>query len=153
MSSAAEQLKRVGIDYRQEFDFKEADRRREAARHAARVAFAKPIGSDPLEDDDLDENAKQDETIIEHQREREKWKAKLTELDYRERIGELIPADDVDKEWDSIARLVKDTLLNWPPRIAEQLARETDRRKVQDMLEQEIYNVLELLASSVEQAA
>ena len=43
--AAAEQLKRVGIDYLQPFDFAEADKRRAAARHADREAFATPIYS------------------------------------------------------------------------------------------------------------
>lgn len=151
--AAAEQLRRVGIDYFHEFDFKEADRRREAARHAARIAFAAPIGTDPTADDELGDDAKKDETILAYQREREKWKAKLTELDYQERIGEVVSAEDVDREWFELARLVRDSMLNIPARLADQLAHETDQRKVHDMLEQEIYRALEGISTKTEQSA
>lgn len=150
MSSAAEQLKRIGIDYHHEFDFLEADRRREAARHAARSAFAKPIPIDPMSEEEIDPETRKHPTFIESQAEREKFRAKLTELEYQERVGELIPAKIVDEEWSRLARLVRDSMLNIPARIADQLAHETDRRKVQDLLEQEICQALETLSGQVE---
>lgn len=152
MSSAAEQLKRIGIDYHHEFDFLEADRRREAARHAARTAFAKPIPKDPMSEEEIDPETRKHPTFIESQAERERFRAKLTELEYLERIGKLILAEDVDREWFRLGRLVRDTMLNIPARIAADLAHETDHRKVQDMLEREIYQALETLSDEGEQA-
>ncbi|WP_413933391.1 hypothetical protein [Nitrospira sp. BLG_1] len=150
MSSAAEQLKRIGIDYHQEFDFLEADRRREAARHAARSAFAHPIPADPMSDEEVDPETKKHPTFIESQAERERFRAKLTELEYLERIKKLIPAEEVDREWFRLGRLVRDTMLNIPARIAADLAHETDHRKVQDLLEREIYQALETLSGEGE---
>jgi len=151
--AAAEQLQRVGVDYSHEFDFKDADSRRAASRHASRLAFAAPIGTDPIGEEGLGDEAKNDQTILAYQREREKWKAKLTELDYQERIGDVVAAADVDREWFELARLVRDSMLNLPARLADQLAHETDQRKVHDLLEQEIYRALEGILTKAESIA
>lgn len=151
--AAADQLERVGIDYLQPFDFAEADKRREAARHADRVAFAKPIYSSNEDNDAVDPETKKDPKFIESQARREMFKANLTELEYLKQVGKLIPADQVDREWFELARLVRDTLLTIPARIADQLAREADQRKVQDLLEQELYQALEAIAENDRQAA
>lgn len=134
----------------QPFDFADADRRREAARHADREAFSKPINVSNEEEEPVDPETKKDPKFIESQARREMFKAKLTELEYQERVGELIPAKIVDDEWFRLARLVRDSMLNIPARIADQLAHETDQRKVQDLLEQEIYQALEALSGQEE---
>lgn len=150
--AAADQLRRVGIDYLQPFDFAEADKRREAARHADREAFATPIYNSNT-DDEVDPETKKNPKFIESQARREMFKANLTELEYLEQVGKLIPAEEVDREWFELARLVRDTMLNIPARIADQLAHETDQRKVQDLLEAEIYQALESIAVKEDQAA
>ncbi len=150
LSSAAEQLKRVGVDYSQPFDFGDADRRRAAARHADRAAFATPIYDPNGDDEPVDEETKKNPKFIESQARREMFKANLTELEYLEQVGMLIPAEQVDREWFELARLVRDTMLNIPARIADQLAQETDQRKVQDMLEAEIYQALESIVDNGE---
>lgn len=151
--AAADQLERVGIDYLQPFDFSEADKRREAARHADRAAFATPIYNTNADEDPVDPETKKDPKFIASQARREMFRAKMAELDYLERVSKLIPAEDVDREWFELARLVRDTMLNIPARIADQLAHETDQRKVQDLLEQEIYQALESIAANDMQAA
>ncbi len=150
LSSAAEQLKRVGVDYSQPFDFGDADRRRAAARHADRAAFATPIYDPNGDDEPVDPETQKNPKFIESQARREMFKANLTELEYLEQVGKLIPAEEVDREWFELARLVRDTMLNIPARIADQLAHETDQRKVQDLLEQEIYQALESIAGKDE---
>lgn len=147
-SSAAEQLKRVGVDYSQPFDFEEADRRRAAARHADRAAFATPIYDPNGDEEPVDPETQKHPKFIESQARREMFKANLTELEYLVQVGKLIPADEVDSEWFKLARLVRDTMLNIPARIAGQLAHETDQRKVQDLLEAEIVQALEALSDT-----
>lgn len=149
--AAAEQLKRVGIDYMKPFDFAEADRLRAAARHADRVRFSKPIyaqpGEDPRggEEDDPAADPK-DQGIAEHQRKKEEFRAKLVELEYEERVQMLVRRDEVEETAFHAGRLVRDTLLNIPSRLAGILAAESDQRKVHDVLEQEIRQALESLA-------
>jgi hypothetical protein len=147
LSSAREALQRIGIDYMQPFDFADADRRRAAARHADRMPFAKPIYIPNSDDDPVDPETKKDPKFIESQARREMFRANLTELEYLEQVGKLVPAEEVDREWFELARLVRDTMLNIPARIADQLAHETDQRKVQDLLEAEIYQALESIVA------
>ncbi len=151
--AAADQLERVGIDYLVPFDFADADKRREAARHADRAAFATPIYAPNGDEEPVDPETKKHPKFIESQARREMFKANLTELEYLEQVGKLIPAEEVDREWFELARLVRDTMLNIPARLADQLAHETDQRKVQDMLEAEIYQALESISTKEAQAA
>lgn len=149
--AAAEQLKRVGVDYMQPFDFMEADRLRLAARHADRVRFSKPIyaqpGEDPRGGDEEDPAADpKDQAIAEHQKKKEEFRAKLVELEYEERVQTLVRKDEVEEQAFHAGRLVRDTLLNIPSRLAGILAAEGDQRKVHDLLEQEIRQALESLA-------
>lgn len=161
LASASEALRRVGIDYMEPFDFGDADRRREAARHADRVLLSKPIYG-PSDDDtahadeqkaDFDSGQPGLGSFSEEQTRERHFKAKLAELEYMERVKTLIKAEDVETKWFELARLVRDSMLNIPARLADQLAHETDQRKVHDLLEQEIYRALESISNKTEQAA
>lgn len=151
-TAAAKQLSRVGIDYFKEFEFADADRLRQAARHADRAKFAKPIyvkpGNDPLGDeaagDDLD--LSDDPALAQSQRKKEEFRAKLVELEYEERVGTLVRKEEVEKEMFRIGRLVRDAVMNVPSRLAGILAAESDQRKVHDQLETELRQALEALA-------
>lgn len=151
---ARKRLERLGIDYLNPFDFADADRRFEAARHADRAAFSSTDYGETEEDgSDVDPETKKHPKFIESQARREMFKAKLTELEYLEQVGKLVPAEEVDKEWFELARLVRDSMLNIPARLADQLAHETDQRKIHDLLETEIYQALEAISAQQGQAA
>lgn len=160
-TAAAEQLKRVGIDYMQAFDFAEADRRRQAARHADRMPFSKPIYADQASsnttdgDEDKPNNvgAAASPVYSEHQAKRELYRAELTRLEFEERIGSLIPVEDVAAEWFRLTRIVKDAVMNVPSRLAGVLASISDERKVHDILEAELRQALEALTTEKRQAA
>ncbi|WP_130472993.1 hypothetical protein [Candidatus Magnetaquicoccus inordinatus] len=77
---------------------------------------------------------------------RETYNAKLTRLDYEERTGKLLNAEDVAKEAFALARRVRDRLLNIPSRMASVLASETDSKTIESMLSQELRIALEELA-------
>lgn len=143
--AARKRLARLGVNYLQPFDFDDADRRFAEARHASRAAFSKS-GLDELDDDEpVDEETKKDPRFIESQARREQFNANITEVKYLQLIGELVPAEDVDQEWVNIAQMVKANLMNLPPRLVDQLRRESDQSKWQDLIEAEIYQVLEAL--------
>lgn len=146
-TAAAEQLKRVGIDYMQPFNFDEADRKRQAARHADRMPFAKPIYADSKTAPPLADGDQEKFIIAEHQAKREYYKAELTKLEYEERIKKLVLAEDVDAEWFRLARVVRDALMNIPSRLAGVLASESDERKVNQLLEKELREALEVVTS------
>lgn len=154
---ASEQLKRVGIDYMQPFDFVEADRLRAAARHADRVPFSKPIyGKDGAASDspdiqtlvlDLPPDADPAlKSFAEAQARERHFKAKLAELEYEERIGKLVEKEKVEAESFRLGRIVRDSILNIPSRLAGILAAEGDQRKVHDLLEKELRQALESLS-------
>lgn len=161
-TAAAEQLKRVGIDYMQPFDFAEADKRRLAARHADREPYAKPIYVEPGESprDPMDDESEgivpadgaTSETHAQHQAKKEKFRAKLAELDYLERIADLVRRAEVEAESFRIGRQVRDAILNIPSRLAGIVAAESDQRRVHDLLEQELRQALEALAGSPDDA-
>lgn len=150
-TAAAEQLKRVGIDYMQPFDHDEADKRRAAARHADRVAYSKPIYGDPHDDAGSDEQdapdaeTAKDPVFARSQARKELFRAKMAELDYVERLGKLIDKEKAEEEYFRVGRLVRDALLNIPARLAGIVAAESDQRKVHDLLEKEIRQALEAL--------
>lgn len=138
-------MKRVGIDYLEAFDFEDADRRRQAAKHADRVQIPK---ADYGDGDD-----KEVFIFADHQAKREKYKAELARLEFEEQIGKLIEAEAVDREWFQLARMVRDALLNIPARLAGVVASESDQRKVHDLIEKEIRQVLTELSHDKVQAA
>jgi hypothetical protein len=77
---------------------------------------------------------------------RETYNAKLTRLDYEERTGKLLNAEDVAKEAFAMARRVRDRLLNIPSRMASVLASETDSKAIELLLSQELRIALEELS-------
>src|SRR3990167_7916195 len=77
---------------------------------------------------------------------REHFKAKLTELEFLERSGELVCAKDVTDANFEKARLIRDQLLNIPARVAPILVAEKDHKKVNEILTKEIRQVLEILS-------
>lgn len=148
--AASVQLKRVGINYLEPFDFAEADRRRAAARHADRAPFAAPIYGDPAaEEDEVDPETRKDPTFIQSQARRELYKANLMELEYRREVGELIEVETVEKEWFRIGRLVRDTLRTIAPRLAAQLAAESDPFRCEQLIDQEVDRALEVLETKI----
>lgn len=155
IASASEALRRVGIDYREPFDFADADRRREAARHADRVPFSKPkpfysqsdAGANPSGDPPgTDQPAPQLQSFSEVQTRERHFKAELARLEFEERIGKLVSVEKVEAEAFRTGRQVRDAMLNIPDRVAGILAAETDQRNIHVILTKEIRQTLEALA-------
>lgn len=145
--SAAEQLRRVGVNYMEPFDFSKADLLREAMRHADRVQFTTPIFVDPSAvQDGAEHDVPKDPILAEIQRRKEHFRAELARLDFEERIKQLVDRTLVEAEAFRIGRLVRDAVLNVPSRLAGILAAENDQRKVHDLLEKELRQCLESLA-------
>lgn len=77
---------------------------------------------------------------------REAYQARLAKLEYEQKSGKLVDADQVKASAFKTARTVRDGLLNLPDRIAHELAHETDATRVHARLSTEIRTVLEALA-------
>lgn len=73
----------------------------------------------------------------------ERFKARLAQLELEQREAKLVEAETVKREAFRVARLVRDSLLNLPDRVAGELAAETNQFKVHQRLVSEIRRALE----------
>lgn len=76
--------------------------------------------------------------FMESKAKREAFMAELARLEYEEKSGKLVQVEDVKRESFRVARIVRDSMLNIPDRVAAELAAETDPFRVQQRLAQEI---------------
>ena len=76
---------------------------------------------------------------------REHFKALLTELEYKERSGELISAQDVKEMAFTNARLTRDSILNIPNRISALLVNQTREKMKSVQIEEQTVLWLEYL--------
>lgn len=76
------------------------------------------------------------------------YEAKLTELEYKERTGEMGNLQDVRTEASRIARQVRDLLLIVPSRNAAKVAAMSDPEEIRSLLQAEIESALRGLASA-----
>lgn len=76
--------------------------------------------------------------FMESKAKREAFMAELARLEYEEKSGKLVQVDDVKRESFRVARIVRDSMLNIPDRVAAELAAETDPFRVQQRLAAEI---------------
>jgi hypothetical protein len=74
---------------------------------------------------------------------REAYMARLAKLEFEEKSGKLVTTESVKNEAFKVARVVRDSMLNIPDRIAADLANETNQFKVHQRLVTEIRRALE----------
>jgi hypothetical protein len=84
---------------------------------------------------------------------RETYQAKLAQLDYEEKAGELVRRDDLRVELFNASRGMRDRLGQLPDRLSGELAGMTDQHAVALMLQTEITNALEEIADAFESLA
>lgn len=70
------------------------------------------------------------------------YQAKLAELEYRQKVGELVSAEDVALEMGKAARSLRDRVRSIPDRLAAMLAAETDPHRCRMILAGEIDQAL-----------
>ncbi len=73
---------------------------------------------------------------------REAYNARLTKLTFEEKSGSLVKVDTVKVTWFNILRVLRDRALSLPDRLSPPLASETDQKKIRDMLDQELRQIL-----------
>lgn len=78
---------------------------------------------------------------------REQFMAELARLEYEQKAGSLVSAEEVKKEAFKIARIVRDSILNIPDRVAAELAAETNQFRVHKRLTEELRKALEELGN------
>lgn len=79
---------------------------------------------------------------------KEAYLARLAKLEFEEKSGKLVEADQIKDEAFRLARTVRDGILNVPDRISAELAAETDAFKIHQRLSDELRKALEALAGN-----
>lgn len=77
---------------------------------------------------------------------REAYAARLAKLEYEERTGKLISAEDVSVRTFNLARRMRDRMLTLPRRLCAAFAAEQDARTIEQHMEDEIRQALEELS-------
>ena len=77
---------------------------------------------------------------------REAYAARLAKLEYEERTGKLISAEDVSVRTFNLARRMRDRMLTLPRRLSAAFAAEQDARTIEQRMEDEIRQALEELS-------
>ncbi len=82
-------------------------------------------------------------SVAESERRRKHFNAKVAELEYLEKKGELVPAEKVRRDAFAMARRTRDAMLLIPTRLMALLAVEDDAQRVRELLDAEIRKALE----------
>jgi hypothetical protein len=77
---------------------------------------------------------------------RETYLAQMAELDYRQRSGELLKADEVAETWLEQVAIAKGRLLALPSRVAPALVGMSDLRAIEVLLRDALTQIMEELA-------
>ena len=78
---------------------------------------------------------------------KEAFAAKLAQIDYEKKAGNLCRTEDVARAAKDMARLTRDYLLNIPGKLAPLLAAESDINEIHKIVEDEIHNALTNLST------
>ena len=62
---------------------------------------------------------------------REACLARLEEIDVAEKEERLVPVEKVEKDWFSVCRAIRESFMNMPDRLSNQLAGETDATAIE----------------------
>lgn len=80
---------------------------------------------------------------------REAYTARLAKLEYEEKVGTLVKADDVKLTWFNTLRIIRDRVLQLPDRMAATIAAETDVNKIKADMGAELRRILDDAADEI----
>lgn len=83
----------------------------------------------------------------ESERKKEAYVAALKKLEYEQKSGKMVPAEDVKKEAFELARTVRDAIINVPDRIAATVAVMDNERGISELIANELRVALENLSN------
>lgn len=92
-------------------------------------------------------------TLAKAKAKREMYRAHLAELEFKEKSGELIPADEVAAAWVDRVQVAKGRLMALPTRIGPKLINQGDLRRIEQTLRDAVIEILEELAAEAESHA
>lgn len=101
----------------------------------------------PTSEDEGEENKPKLPSIHSSRQIKEAYQARLAKLEYEQKNGALISAEEVKTNAFKLGRLLRDSILTVPDRIAAELAAETDQHKVYNRLREELEKALEELSN------
>jgi hypothetical protein len=81
-------------------------------------------------------------SLIESETLRAAYRAKLSQLEYEQKIAQLVPVDDVKKEAFRLARVVRDSMFAIADRVSAELAGVSDPFVIHRRLTDEIRNAI-----------
>ena len=85
-------------------------------------------------------------TLAKARAKNELFKANLAELEFKKRMGQLLPVEEVARVWTEQIHIAKERLLSIPTRIAPAILRMTELRDVERCLRDALHAVLEELS-------
>lgn len=117
---------------------------RQRAQHRGTVT-PPPLPPAPPRDADASKNA----TYMQAKTAREVYEAKNAQLEYEERIGKLVRADDVRSHLAGKVATMREAFLQIPSRVVPVLAAESDPAKIHTLIEDEIIRAMALVSGEV----
>lgn len=81
---------------------------------------------------------------------KEHFEARLSEIKLKEKLGELVSAEEVVSDAHEISQKIRNSILNIPKRVAPELAAINDAFEIEKYLDKEFRNVLEELSREFE---
>jgi predicted transcriptional regulator len=91
-----------------------------------------------------------DADLMEAKTEKERFQAKLLELEFKEKTGELISAEKAKREAFKLGRILRDAILNVPSQICNELAADTDSFVVHQKLSMALTRALEAMVEEAQ---
>jgi hypothetical protein len=102
---------------------------REWLEHTEPGRWSQEVAADPDQGPELEEGSGYDEapaidednpkTVTQAKVTREKYLSKMAKLEYEERVGSLVPAADVEKEWIEVGSIVKTKVLGLAAKLKQ----------------------------------
>lgn len=132
-----------------------ADPQWEASTDQAKQAGSAAVATKKRESDvmvgDLEEGEEgpATSTYMLNRSRREHFQARITEINYLERAGQVVSADAVKKQAFRAARLAREALLGIPDRLAPELAGVSEPKVIHKRLTEEITRALEAIANEI----
>ena len=111
------------------------------------AGLAQPAGSADVRTQSPDPEPRDNGSFLDAKTRSEQARAELFELELAQKRGELVVADEIRRATFEKARIARDALLALAPRLAPQVAAESDVAKCHDLIMAEVRMICQELAA------
>lgn len=108
-----------------------------------KTAQAKNRKKEPKEEKPFEPKTYDGLTLADAERQDKVYKARLSQLKYLEQAGKLVNTDEIQIQAFETGRKVRDAIMSIPPRVAHELAVETDPHTLETRLNKELTDALD----------